>query len=148
MKMNLKNLREKGKLKKHKTSRQEIKNLFKVVSRDIKDAKVDVLSDDRRFATAYNAALQCATAVVFCSGYRTHGAGHHFTVFEASKIIMGSGFEEVFDYFDSCRTKRNRTDYDMAGTVSKTEADELINESEKLSKDVRRWIKNNHPQYF
>jgi len=67
--MSLKDLLSQGSLKPHKTSKEEIDNLIELVSRDIKDAKVKAISLDRRFATAYNAVLQLATIVIYCSGY-------------------------------------------------------------------------------
>jgi uncharacterized protein (UPF0332 family) len=133
---------DQGKLRQHKTSREEISNLTAIVKRDLKDAGIKALSADRRFATAYNAALQAATIVLYVSGYKTHGAGHHF-VFEAVKGIMDKEYHSLFEYFDSCRSKRNRTDYDFAGNVTDTEAEELINEAEKFLKVVLLWIKGN-----
>ncbi|GAI29453.1 unnamed protein product [marine sediment metagenome] len=59
--MHLKQLLDQGKLRRHKTSKKEIGNLLKLVKRDIKDAKVEGLSADRKFVTAYNAVLQLAT---------------------------------------------------------------------------------------
>jgi hypothetical protein len=56
--------------KPHKTSRQEIDGLRAVVDRDLKDAALAGLSEDRRFATAYNAVLQLATMTIACAGYR------------------------------------------------------------------------------
>ena len=53
----------------HRTSPQEIHDLREVVERDLKDARLDVLSDDRRFATAYNAVLQLTKIVIACEGY-------------------------------------------------------------------------------
>ena len=67
--MNLKELLNQGSIKSHKTSKEEIENLLDLVRRDIKDAKVKIISTDRRFATAYNAALQLATIVIYCKGY-------------------------------------------------------------------------------
>lgn len=49
-------LRE-GRIRRHHTNRQEIASLFRVVERDLADAAITALSADRRFATAYNAAL-------------------------------------------------------------------------------------------
>jgi len=46
-----------------------------VIERGLADAAVPALSADRRFATAYNAALQAATMVIACAGYRTSGLG-------------------------------------------------------------------------
>jgi hypothetical protein len=49
-----------------------------LVARDLADAQVQGLSADRRFATAYNAALQTAKMAIACAGYRvTAKAGHH-----------------------------------------------------------------------
>lgn len=42
----------------HSTSVGEIGDLREVVDRDLDDAAITALSDDRRFATAYNAVLQ------------------------------------------------------------------------------------------
>ena len=50
-----------------------------LIARDLEDACVAGLSADRRFATAYNAALQAANMAVACAGYRITAArtGHH-----------------------------------------------------------------------
>ncbi|GAI00088.1 unnamed protein product [marine sediment metagenome] len=48
--MNLKDLLNQGRLRQHKTSKKEIENLLALVRRDIKDAKVEGLSTDRKFA--------------------------------------------------------------------------------------------------
>ncbi|MBU4283863.1 MAG: hypothetical protein KJ968_02040 [Nanoarchaeota archaeon] len=128
--MNLKDLLNQGRLRQHKTSKKEIENLLALVRRDIKDAKVEGLSSDRRFACAYNAVLQLATILLYCKGYESEGVGHHFIVFQAMKIIMGNNYYTLADYFDSCRSKRNITDYDYAGVISDSEAQELIEEAE------------------
>jgi hypothetical protein len=48
------------------------------------DAGVTAVSADRRFATAYNAALLTAHMVIACAGYRvTAKTGHHKVAFDA-----------------------------------------------------------------
>ena len=42
----------------HKSSKQEIGNLLGIVARDLKDSQAKDVSDDWRFAIAYNAALR------------------------------------------------------------------------------------------
>src|SRR5882757_4937383 len=54
----------------HKSSKQEIGNLLGIVARDLKDSEAKDVSDDWRFAIAYNAALQAATAALAAAGYR------------------------------------------------------------------------------
>jgi uncharacterized protein (UPF0332 family) len=145
--MSLRNLYVQNKLQRHKTSRKEINNLLSVIKRDLKDSKVRGLSLDRRYATAYNAALQSATILLYCSGYKPRGVGHHFTVFQAMKYILGNPFYDLADYFDACRSKRNITDYDYAGSISKKEVDELIKEAEKFAHVVSNWVKKHYPRY-
>jgi hypothetical protein len=71
----------------HKTSRQELENLRALITRDLADASVPGLSADRRFATAYSAALQAATIAVACSSYRVSAqAGHHAITFQAAVL--------------------------------------------------------------
>jgi len=141
--MSLKDLLNQGRLRQHKTSKKEIENLITLVRRDIKDAKVESLSSDRRFACAYNAVLQLATILLYCKGYKPEGTGHYFTVFQAMKIIMGNNYCTLADYFDSCRLKRNITDYDYAGAISDSEAKELIEEAEKFLEIIINCLKKN-----
>jgi len=59
------------------------------------------------------------------------------------KIIMGNDYKELVDYFDSCRSKRNITDYDYAGTISNSEVEELISEAESFLESTLDWLKKN-----
>lgn len=142
--MNLKDLLNQGRLRQHKTSKKEIENLLALVRRDIKDAKVEGLSTDRKFACAYNAVLQLATILLYCKGYEPEGSGHHFTVFQTMKIIMGTDYYTLADYFDSCRSKRNITDYDYAGGISDSEAEELIKDAERFLEVTLNWLRKNY----
>jgi hypothetical protein len=48
-----------------------------LVTRDLADAAISFLSADRRFAIAYNAALQAADMAIACAGYRIVGKIGH-----------------------------------------------------------------------
>jgi uncharacterized protein (UPF0332 family) len=144
--MSLKGLLKQGKLKSHKTSKKEINNLIKMIERDITDSGVKGLSNDRKFSTAYNAVLQAATILLYCEGYKAKGEGHHFITFQCVKYILGKEFNELAEYFDSCRVKRNTTDYFYAGGISEKEVKELVKEAELFFEKVTYWIKGNHPK--
>src|SRR5579859_7267666 len=115
-----------GRVKRHKTSSKEIHDLREVVERDLKDAGVQSLSADRRFATAYNAVLQLAKMAIACAGYRVVGPGHHQTTFEALELAMGPSISATIAYFDTCRRKRNQVVFDLVKAATETEAHELI----------------------
>ncbi len=147
MKTGLKRLWDQGRLRRHKTSAREIANLLGLARRDIEDAKLKGLSLDRRFACAYNAVLQLATIVLYCRGYKPKGIGHHATVFEALRIIMGKNYYDLADYFDACRAKRNITDYDYAGGISRQETEELIKEAKRFLETILSWLGKNCPAF-
>jgi hypothetical protein len=62
--MSWRQLLEERKVVLHAPSKQEVDALRALVERDLSDAAIPALSADRRFATAYNAALQTAKIVV------------------------------------------------------------------------------------
>ncbi len=96
-----------GRLQPHKTNKKEIQNLFALVDRDLKDAKIKQLSVDRRFATAYNAALQLSVIIIHAAGYRVKaGTGHHWVTLLAIPEIMGEEYKSRSDYFNACRATR------------------------------------------
>jgi hypothetical protein len=111
-------------VKRHKTSKRELDNLRAVIARDLAGASLEGMSTDRRFATAYNAALQAAKMAIACAGYRVHGAGHHKLSFETIKLALGKTADPYSDYFDRCRRKRNVIEYDNAQVTSETAAHE------------------------
>jgi len=76
---------------KHTTSKHELDNMRELIARDLADAAVAGLSADRRFATAYNAALQAANMAIACAGYRiTAKIGHHKVSLESAALALGS----------------------------------------------------------
>ena len=49
----------------------------------------DIVSDDWRFAIAYNAALQAATAALAAAGYRASRENHHYRVIQSLELTLG-----------------------------------------------------------
>jgi uncharacterized protein (UPF0332 family) len=145
MRVSLRRLLVDGRLRRQKSGRAEVQRLFQVAERDLVDACVEGLSADRRFATAYNAALQLATIVLRSEGYRTAGAGHHATVIESLRAIIGPDVHEAADYLDACRSKRNTVDYDGIGIATEAEVVELVAEARMLQTMVRNWLAEHHP---
>jgi len=137
-----------GRLKAHRTTPKEIRDLFRVADRDLKDAAVTAISLDRRFITAYQAAFQLAAIVIAASGFRTAGIGHHWVTFQVLPELLDPEVQALADYFDQCRNKRNLSDYDRAGEITKGEVKELLEEVKKFRSTVSNWLKANHPKLF
>jgi uncharacterized protein (UPF0332 family) len=145
MKMSLQDWANEGHLKEHITSRDEIEKLFAVYERDIADAEIETLSIDRRFATAYNAALMMARAALAASGYRTSGEANHVWTIQSLAFTLNPEVQ-LIEKFDKFRKKRNVSDYEMIGMVSEYEANEMVTMARELHDMLIEWLKKNHPE--
>ncbi len=146
--MTLRNLLSERRIRPHDSSAEEIADLFQVVGRDLQDTQVANLSPDRRFTTAYNAALQLATVVLRAAGYRTTGSAHHWVTFHVLPELLPPGEIGRADYFDACRRKRNTADYDAVGMISDAEVKELLGEVGEFRKDVITWLQREHSNLY
>ncbi len=131
---------------KHKTSKKELDNMRALIARDLADASLAGLSADRRFATAYNAALQAANMAIACAGYRIMSkVGHHRVSLESTKLVLGKAAHNYADYFETCRRKRNTIDYTFSNVATETEAKEILVQASRFYGEVEDWITKNHP---
>jgi len=64
--------------------------------------------------------------------------------FKVLPELLGSEIQNLSDYFDQCRNKRNLSDYDRAGEISRDEAEELLREAKKFRGIVLNWLKTHH----
>jgi hypothetical protein len=144
--MSLEDWRNNGWLREYRTSPDEVKKLFTLVERDLLDASRQEISRDWRYNIAYNAGLQLATIVLYAAGYRTgRGESKHHRVIQTLPLAMGNDFGVVRDYLDSCRRKRNTSEYESAGAISEKELDDLLVLVDSFKKQVAAWLKDNHP---
>jgi hypothetical protein len=144
--MGLQNWHESGWLRPHKTNRKQISDLFKMVDRDLADAKLAHLSADWQFGIAYNAALKLCTILLYAEGYRPERRNAHYRTLQALPEILDPDRTRDADYLDTCRIKRNTVEYDLAGQTSPEEAEELIQFSLELKESVLQWLRAKHPE--
>lgn len=143
--MSLEKWAEYGWLKAEPTSRDEIKGLLSIVQRDLKDAKVEAISEDRRFEAAFNAARTAANAALRACGYRTSTqGGHHAKTIESLEFTI-HGDSRLIQRLKVLSKKRNATSYDSAGNVSKQDLELAIKVAKELHAEVTTWLKKNHP---
>lgn len=142
--MSLADWAKNGWLRTHKPSKEEITNLLDIVDRDLKDTSAKGLSDDWKFGIAYNAALKLCTVLLHSSGYRPEKNLAHYRTLQALPLILGDSHKSNADYLDTCRKKRNETEYDFAGNVSEDEVEELLAFCIELKADVLAWLKAHH----
>jgi hypothetical protein len=143
--MSLTQWAENGWLRRHRTSRDEIDNLLKIVDRDLQDAREGGISCDWQFGIAYNAALKLCAILLYAEGYKAERTLQHYRTIQALALILGKAKSPDVQYLDACRAKRNIVEYDQIGVVGKADADELIAFTEELRQIVLKWLKKQHP---
>ena len=112
-KLSLQDWLNEGRLRAHKTAKSEMRQLLSVFQRDIQDSRSESISLDRRFATAYSAALTICTAALAASGYRTAGEGHHYFAVQSLAFTLGLD-PDTIEKFNRFRRKRNIADYELS----------------------------------
>ena len=75
---------------------------------------------------AYNAVLQACRALMLAEGYRPRGGEQHATVVEFIRENLGTRYSNQVKLFDQMRRKRHRVIYEVAGLVSKHEAEQAM----------------------
>jgi hypothetical protein len=144
--MSLEKWAEYGWLKAEPASPGEIADLLGIVSRDLHDARVEAISEDRRFEAAFNAARTAANVALRASGYRTSvQVGHHLKTIESLELTIQAD-PRMIQKMRVFSKKRNATSYDSAGNVSDQELEEAINVAELLRQSVIAWLRANHPE--
>jgi len=133
-----------GWLRPHQTTRQQISDLLAIVERDLEDSTRN-LSADWQFGITYNAVLKLCTILLYSSGYRPEKNLAHYRTLQSLPVILGPARSNDADYLDTCRAKRNTAEYDAAGTVSQSEADELREFTRELKTEVLHWLRHKHP---
>ncbi|PIS30964.1 MAG: hypothetical protein COT43_00695 [Candidatus Marinimicrobia bacterium CG08_land_8_20_14_0_20_45_22] len=136
-----------GWLKPYQPNPQKIRNMLNLIRRDLRDCQSTEISTDWRFAIAYNAALTSCLIALHCRGYEvTRGQSEHYRAIQSLTLTMGEEFSTIKNYMNACRNKRNISDYESAGTVSETEAQELFATASDLFTALENWLRENYPE--
>jgi hypothetical protein len=143
--MNLKEWTDKNWIRPHRTSVQEVTDLFGIVKRDLETAQREMVAD-WQFGIAYNAALKLCTILLYASGCRPgSGQSAHYRTINALPLILGEKFTSDTAYLDACRMKRHEVEYDSVGGVTEADVSELVAFTTEFQETVVAWLKKNHP---
>jgi len=121
--------------------RKRVADTFTMALRDLEDARLPELSVDRRHNCAYEAARGGAEAVMTAEGYRSGSeVGRHASVMIFLRTAAGGRWRPRAVRFDRARRKRNYAQYERAGTITETEAEEVLALAEQFLAEVREWL--------
>lgn len=116
-----------NRIRSHTANQNEIKQLLQLAIRDLSTATRNLdEAPDWAYSIAYNSILQAGRALMFYDGYRPRGSEQHATVVEFVEERLGAAYTAQVQLFDQMRRKRHRVIYEVAGLVSRQEAEQAI----------------------
>lgn len=115
----------------------DIKQLLLLAKRDLKTASLNLEdSPDWAYSIAYNSILQVGRALMFSDGYRPRGGEQHATVVEYIGERLGASFSSQVRLFDQRRRKRHKIIYEVSGSISKLEANQVLIFAQKFVEEI------------
>ena len=136
--MSLRDLLKAGQIEESQPDLQQIKDEIEVAKQDLKAAKTMLASQsDELWSWAHNAAynsmLQAARALMFSKGYRPRGQEQHASVISFVLDVYQRKFPaEVLQAFKKARLRRHESLYDRAGTISPSQATNLVEKADQF----------------
>ena len=111
----------------------QIKNELAIAKNDLGAAKKMLGIREWGWAhnAAYNAMLQAGRALMFEKGYRPKSQDHHLAVVSFIEAVYSKKFPEgILRSFGKARLRRNESLYDKAGSISQTQAQDLVQKAD------------------
>jgi len=123
----------------------QVNKILEKAYRNLRSA-IEVDNPDSKFTLAYETMLQTSLALMLSYGFRPRQQlGHHRTLVEFAKKVLGQKFFNLTANYDKMRRKRNKLVYDI-DSVSKTEALEATKIANKYFEIVENKIQFDNPQ--
>jgi len=126
-----------GRIQSYSAKPAEISQLLQVAKRDLATAQKNLEdATDWAYSIAYNSVLQASRALMLHEGFRPRGGEQHATVVQFIEERLGTSFGKQVRLFDQMRRKRHRVIYEVAGLVSRTEAEQAIDFAQKFLEQI------------
>ncbi|HEV2442037.1 MAG TPA: hypothetical protein VGT07_05915 [Steroidobacteraceae bacterium] len=126
-------------------AKETVRRLLDAASRHIADAKVQAVSAETRFGSAYTAVRMLADVGLHAHGYRTLTSkpGHHQTAIQTLPTTFGIDAQTVVR-LDKLRKQRNLTEY-SGDIIPESAVSECLSQVESLYIVARDWLNANRP---
>jgi len=124
-------------------AKETIKRLLEGAARHIADAKVQAISSETRFGSAYTAIRMLADVGLHAHGYRTLTSkpGHHQTAIQTLPTTLGVDPRTVVR-LDALRKQRNLTEY-TGDVIPDSAVIDCLTHAQSLYALTLDWLQNN-----
>ncbi len=124
-----------------RVSPDEIGEHLRVAKHDFGLARSVAAQDlDWAFSIAYNGILQTSLAFMYHQGYRPKGEAKHYNTFRFLAAALPGEWEHDISRLQKLRAKRNLAMYQTRGVVSESEAQDILDFSERFFAEIVRLL--------
>ncbi len=126
--------------------KETVQRLLLAAARHIADAKVEVVSAETRFSSAYTAIRMLADVGLHVHGYRTLTSkpGHHQTAIQTLPKSLDVDSKTVI-LLDKLRKQRNLTEY-SGDIIPESAVTECLSQADALYTGAVAWVKRHKPE--
>jgi hypothetical protein len=123
--------------------KETVRRLLDAAARHIADAKVQAVSAETRFSSAYTAIRMLADVGLHANGYRTLTSrpGHHQTAIQTLPTTLGVDSQTLIR-LDHLRKQRNLTEY-TGDLIPESAVTECLAQAQSLYIATQTWLKAN-----
>jgi len=123
--------------------KETVERLLDAAARHIADAKVQAISAETRFSSAYTAIRMLADVGLHAHGYRTLTSrpGHHQTAIQTLPTTLGIDSQTLVR-LDQLRKQRNLTEY-TGDLIPESAVTEWLAQAQSLYALTNNWLKAN-----
>lgn len=123
--------------------KETVKRLLDAAARHIADAKVQAISPETRYSSAYTAIRMLADVGLHAHGYRTLTSkpGHHQTAIQTLPTTLGIDSQTLVR-LDHLRKQRNLTEY-TGDLIPESAVTECLAQAQSLYIATQTWLKAN-----
>lgn len=135
-------------LHRHETSAEEIRALLHGAEEDLRSAQIKGIAAGWRLNMGYTAALRYARAALYACGFRPAREREHERTIDSLAYTVPSIEADTIKLLHKIRKMRHTATYGSVDMISDAEADAAVMVANELSKHVRTWSRENHPEYL
>ena len=143
--MNLRDLSSSGMVERLSSADpDQIKNEIGIAVNDMASAKKMLRIDEWGWAhnAAYNAMLQAGRVLMLAKGYRPKGQAHHLAVVSFMHAAYSARLpQDALRASEKARFRRNESLYDRTGTISESQARNLVGKADVFITTACRILK-------
>ena len=135
--MNFEKLLDDGKIEKIEKAEFVSESIEKTLEFAIKGMETE--SYDEVMSVVYNGIFKISNRLINFLGYRAIGNEHHKNTFEFLKKINID--QDLVNYFDNIRKKRNDFIYRDVESITKEEAEQIIEKAKDFVQEIRTVVR-------